>query len=622
MRRLMDGVRLPGIVVFLFGVASLAGAQQLLPLQFPDTDRTSVTDCSTPTVLNLPDGGTVTLRGGQFVHYEDDNFYGTMYVTSSAAGCQATGPDFDLLQRPITEVTVTFSKEQSAMTVQTYNLLGPPGMWDGPNPGMVLTFRDAAGNYVEGMGRGFPSHLMNPDPLPYPVSGFSWPPFASISFSTSDPPLASDPFAETATDWQWGITSLAVLQNPIDVTGEILDGSALETKKAVTPDQTIYAQVPLGLELRLGLKRNGAYLPAKYELSPATLSNVATPTLYPTNVVLEYNRALHEGQKTFRGVHLGTQKLTVTPDDTTLKPFTFTLGVFDPGNLGDTDVQYDSFFVLWGNKRGFPPHVLKGLVRQEGPFDPLSYRYEPLSATTGDRFIETQLSTAPYSSYLLSTSTGISRGALLLDLNAGQTAYTLLDDVSPRKSFVLARNAAQTPTPITPLDVCPNACVSARQIFEANDGKQNWSDPSYVGNVDWWDDQHLGLLEFTAQTPTAASYGLMQTMYVRAIELKWQTTDGRQNPSLLFDTQANTNIGGGSISIGTRELYSAYRACNAPDLATDPDFADSAAYQSQMIDAFNWYNHGNADRNVDYGDKAWSFSQQFSPAHPLSKIFP
>lgn len=69
-------------------------------------------------------------------------------------------------------------------------------------------------------------------------------------------------------------------------------------------------------------------------------------------------------------------------------------------------------------------------------------------------------------------------------------------------------------------------------------------------------------------------------------------------------------------------LYSAYRACNAPDFATDPDFADSAAYQSQMIDAFNWYNHGNADRNVDYGDKAWSFSQQFSPAHPLSKIFP
>jgi len=608
--------------VLAISVASAAGAQQLLTVQFPDTDRTSVTDCATPTVLTLPDGGTVTLQGGQFIHYEDENFFGTMYVSSSAAGCQATGPDFDLLQRPITEVTVTFSKEQSAMTVQTYNLLGPPGMWDGPNPGMGLTFRDRSGNPLEGMGRGFPSHLMNPDPFPYPFPGLSWPPFTSITFDTSTAEIAPDKLTYTPTDWQWGITSLAVLQNPIDVTGEILDGSALETKKAVTPDQTIYAQVPLGLELRLGLKRNGVYISAKYELSPATLSNVATPTLYPTNVVLEYNRDKHEGQKTFRGVHLGTQKLTVTPDDTNIKPFTFTLGVFDPGNLGNTDVQYDPLFVAWGNKRGFPPHILKGLVRQEGPFDPFSYRYEPLNATTGDRFIQTRLSTAPYASYLLLTSTGIAKGALLLDLNAGQTAYTVTDDVSPRKALVLPRATGPTPTPITPLDVCPNGCVSARQIFEANDGKQNWSDPSYVGNVDWWDNQHLAMLEFTAQTPTAASYGLMQTMYVRAIELQWQTTDGKQNPSLLFDTPANTNIGGGSLSIGTRELYSAYRACNAPDLATNPDFADTDAYASQIIDTFNWYNHGNATLNVDYGDKAWAFSQQFSPSHPLSKIFP
>ncbi len=41
-----------------------------------------------------------------------------------------------------------------------------------------------------------------------------------------------------------------------------------------------------------------------------------------------------------------------------------------------------------------------------------------------------------------------------------------------------------------------------------------------------------------------------------------------------------------------------------------------------MIDALDWYNHGNAARNLTYGDDAWNYSQTFLPAHPLSKIFP
>ncbi|HEV2720687.1 MAG TPA: hypothetical protein VG323_11760, partial [Thermoanaerobaculia bacterium] len=84
----------------------------------------------------------------------------------------------------------------------------------------------------------------------------------------------------------------------------------------------------------------------------------------------------------------------------------------------------------------------------------------------------------------------------------------------------------------------------------------------------------------------------------------------------------NTAIGGGSLSIGTQEFYSAYRACNPPDLATDPDFANGVAYQSQIVDALNYYNHGHSARNPNYGDNAWAFSQQYLPSHPLSKIFP
>ena len=63
-----------------------------------------------------------------------------------------------------------------------------------------------------------------------------------------------------------------------------------------------------------------------------------------------------------------------------------------------------------------------------------------------------------------------------------------------------------------------------------------------------------------------------------------------------------TDIGGGSIAVGTLEFYKRYRACR--------------------IDALNYYNHGNKNTNLSYGTDAWANAQQFSPSHPLSKIFP
>jgi hypothetical protein len=329
--------------------------------------------------------------------------------------------------------------------------------------------------------------------------------------------------------------TLHYTQSDYTAAAQILDGTA-EESKPISPDTTTFAQVPLGLELQLGIKDGkGDYVPATYTLAPATLTGLEKTTLYPTNAVLEYNRTLSEKQKTFRGVHIGTQMLTITPDDTKLPKFTFKLGVFDPGALGNKDVQYDPVFVDWGNRRGIPPHILKGLIRQEGPFDPMSYRYEPLSPTTGDRYIKTVLRSQPYSSYILATSTGLGQGVLLTT-----------DDIAPRNTFSITR-ANGVAGPITAADVCPTGCVSARQIFEDNDGTQNWSDPKFVGSTDWWDPTRLAMLEFTAQTPLAASYGLMQTMYVKAKELNWVTNDGRRNPALLFDTPANWKIAAGSI---------------------------------------------------------------------------
>jgi hypothetical protein len=189
--------------------------QTVTPVQFPQTDETAISDCSTPTTLTLSDGTTVTFRGGQFIHYEDENFFGTMYATNSAAGCQRTGPDFDLLKHPVTEVTITFSKPIPKLEVQTYNLNGPTGQWDGPNPGMGVFFWDAAGNTLAAYGRGFPPRLMNPDPFPYPIA--AWPPVSMITFQTwTAEPVPPDKITFTPRDWNWAITSLALPQGPAD----------------------------------------------------------------------------------------------------------------------------------------------------------------------------------------------------------------------------------------------------------------------------------------------------------------------------------------------------------------------------------------------------------------------
>ncbi|HEY2090772.1 MAG TPA: hypothetical protein VGJ81_02700 [Thermoanaerobaculia bacterium] len=412
------------------------------------------------------------------------------------------------------------------------------------------------------------------------------------------------------------------------VTGQILDGSPQETKH-LAAETTVYAQVPLGLELKLALLNNGSPAPAQFVLAPAVLDGLATPTLYPTNAVLEYDRDTTATTKTFRAVHIGTQTLYVNPGLQT-PVVKVTVGVFDPGSLGDNgNVDYDSMIVTWGNRRGIPPHVLKGLILQEtGKLNPLEYRYEPLTGGgVGDYYIHQKVASEPYRHYRLATDSGLAKGDSLFDFNAGDK-YLVDDDVSPRKVFVLPRAQDGAEISIRPMDACPDLCVSAREIFENNDKtsagtSQNWSAKKNAGSTNWWDAQHLSMLEFTAQTPLAASYGLMQIMYPTAVETyNWAIATQQQNPSYLFDTPENVKTGGGSLAPGTMKFYDAYDDARDNDWIHDPNFADSDDYKDLMIAAMNWYNHGSQSVNTDYGDKAWALGQKCSPSHQQSKIFP
>ncbi len=233
--------------------------------------------------------------------------------------------------------------------------------------------------------------------------------------------------------------------------------------------------------------------------------------------------------------------------------------------------------------------------------------------------IQTELSSDPFKEYRLATASGLSKGALLLDLSWPQLTYAAVDDVQPRHIFKIPRGPQQSLINIRPVDECPSLCVSAADIVHYNDGKYNWTD---TADFDANDPADLATISFAAQTPLAASYGLMQEMYQVAAELHWRTTDGRDNPSLLFDTPQNLAVGGGSMAVGTLEFYKRYRQCRPGDWAADPNFVSSTAYHDMIIAALNYYNHGPKNANTNYGADAWNFSQQFSPTHPLSKIFP
>ena len=60
----------------LMGIVGASPAQILSPIDFPQTQQTSINDCSTGIQVPLKGGGTATFQGGQFIHYTDAAFDG------------------------------------------------------------------------------------------------------------------------------------------------------------------------------------------------------------------------------------------------------------------------------------------------------------------------------------------------------------------------------------------------------------------------------------------------------------------------------------------------------------------------------------------------------------------
>jgi hypothetical protein len=97
--------------------------------------------------------------------------------------------------------------------------------------------------------------------------------------------------------------------------------------------------------------------------------------------------------------------------------------------------------------------------------------------------------------------------------------------------------------------------VSARDIFDGNDARHkiNWSKVTKKSIRDLIA-QTPEVLEFTAQTPMASSYGVMQTMWLTAADNKeygfYDVDDVPRPPNDLVDAQASLQDGFSSLTVG------------------------------------------------------------------------
>jgi hypothetical protein len=169
--------------------------------------------------------------------------------------------------------------------------------------------------------------------------------------------------------------------------------------------------------------------------------------------------------------------------------------------------------------------------------------------------------------------------------------------------------------------VFPLVNPSAWEIFRCNDktfpGRMNWS--ASVGNVAtaMRRGQLLKNDPFTAQTAIAASYGLLQVMYGRAVEDGWTSADGSRNPSLLFDEPGAARRGEGSLVAGAvivrREMLEGTRR---EGVAFPPASADKLL--SPFVLAWTRYNPG----ETGYSEDVASRTTLFNPRSNVPVIVP
>ncbi len=321
------------------------------------------------------------------------------------------------------------------------------------------------------------------------------------------------------------------------------------TDEKATASSSLTATFPLGGDFTIALvDTTGTVIPSDYVFSsPSVAGNVPQYALFPNSVAFQYSDNV-SNRGSFHAAHLGNVTLTITPTDSQsgVQPANVNVVVVNPASLGSSHPEVDGLIYPVANTTGIPPNFIKAQMAQESgsQFNPLAYRYEPLSQDASFISRGLDLRTSDFSNYRFATVRDTKDRALSQGVNVDS------DDLATVNKFP-----------------CCGSTPTVLQILNSYT-KQNWrkqpgGEEEFQYLIQYKDD-------FTAQTSLASSYGYMQITYTTAIQkMKWTGVNGMKNPTLLFDTDSNLNLGGGSLKIGNQYLKKLYSTYNS-SISVDP----------------------------------------------------
>jgi hypothetical protein len=311
--------------------------------------------------------------------------------------------------------------------------------------------------------------------------------------------------------------------------------------------------------------------------------------------------------------------------------------------------------------------MIKGQIAQEGEFNPMAWRYEPLNLTTGDfafsrkphdlrtvsprslfrlptigditdpgnctkktgKGKKTHKGKKPPYNYMLHIDSripqancpGLAIGAdfspqVMTDI--ANTKYKIIiPERDPKTGNILIN--PKTKEPITRDLKASDRYVSLHDIFPYNNSIYHWSKqgvpPSRLAGVE------AGAVDFTAQLTLAASYGFLQVTYEKAIEDHWKGDTANCGPSNpldpdnLFDTPCNLAHGGGSLGLGTHIVAQKFAGIFVAK-SNNPRVANVTTFTRFFRLAYTQYDSG----KKGYGSSVLFHARSFEPI-PSVNIF-
>ncbi|HEX7672547.1 MAG TPA: hypothetical protein VF412_00180 [Bdellovibrio sp.] len=343
---------------------------------------------------------------------------------------------------------------------------------------------------------------------------------------------------------------------------EALDANEQPTSAQITMPVSNLTAVPISiggfvkftLLDETGKPVSGTY---QYNGSP-NLDSTSIPLdtkngLYFDQIGLLFNGGQSLTSQNLFMVHLGTQNLIITPSDSSKSPITIVLQGIKPSNVGTdlydctfqqsdgtvVDTQYsncDALIVEAANSTGLPPQFIKAEIWAESDkhsFSKTSYRYEPnydvryssnddrTEMINGIRQLNQRFAASGKYVFLASKNTLTKEQ---IHLRSGN--YCSLSDGTMSNIPDNYETASGGYKPLTALNLI--------KVDILKNDYMNW----FKDDIKFPDDRY----NIVAQTILASSFGMMQLMYLDAIE-QMGYTDDNSNPLSLFRPAINVKLG-------------------------------------------------------------------------------